>query len=177
MLSLVRLSGLQRGDAAVDTLPQFKQPRRLMRVVGHGDRLNQTALKQGRSVNYNKLGKAYVESLMESVRFYADVGEQHLGLSPAHTLLLHENDLAAMFIGDLIRALSVEGWTIIDARKAYEDPIAKVVTDTLFNGQGRVAAMARVKGVIPRDLVHRAEDTSYLKQYFDERDVFGPIKK
>jgi len=133
--------------------------------------------KQGRDINYVNLGKAYVESLMESVRFYADMAEHHLGLGPAHTLLLHENDLVAMFIGDLIRALQAESWTIIDARKAYEDPIANIVTDTLFNGQGRVAAMARVKGVRPRDLVHRAEDTIYLEQYFEEKGVFGPGKE
>ncbi|MFT5769923.1 MAG: peptidoglycan/xylan/chitin deacetylase (PgdA/CDA1 family), partial [Lysobacterales bacterium] len=104
----------------------------------HMDRLLQTAKKQGRVINHSNLRRAYVESLMETVRFFGDMAEQHLDHAPAHTLLLHENDMAAMFIGDLIRALRAEGWTIIDARKAFEDPIAEMIPDTLFNNQGRV---------------------------------------
>ncbi len=137
------------------------------------DSLLQRAIEQGRAINWDNLGRAYVASLMESVRFYSDIAVQYLDQSPVHSILLHENDLAAMYIDDFIKALRTEGWTIVDARKAYKDPIAKQVPDTLFNGQGRVGALARVKGVEPRQLVHRSEDTDFLEQYFDEQAVFG----
>jgi peptidoglycan/xylan/chitin deacetylase (PgdA/CDA1 family) len=142
----------------------------------HMDFLLQTALKQDREVNQDKLRDAYIGSLMESVRFGADIADRYLDHAPAHSLLLHENDLAAMFIGDLIKALRREGWTIIDARDAYKDPIAKVIPDTLFNNQGRVSAIARVKGAAPADLVHRAEDTDFLEQHFEESGAFGEVK-
>jgi peptidoglycan/xylan/chitin deacetylase (PgdA/CDA1 family) len=139
----------------------------------HMDSLLQKAKKQGRAINHGNLRRAYVESLMETVRFFDDMAEQHLEHVPPHVLLLHENDMAAMFIGDLIRALRMEGWTIIDAREAYKDPIAKMIPDTLFNNQGRVAAIARTNGAEPRQLVQRAEDTGFLDIYFEEQNAFG----
>jgi len=136
------------------------------------DRLFQLALERGRVINKDTLGRTYVASLMESVRFYADLADQYLDHSPIHTLLLHENDLAAMFIDDLIQELRAEGWTIVDAREAYRDPID--TPDTLFNNQGRVAAIASIKGAQASELIHRAEDTAYLEQLFEEQNAFGP---
>ncbi len=138
------------------------------------DNLLQKALEQGRQVNDDALRRAWVETLMQAVRFYADIPDRYLDHAPAHTLLLHENDMAALFVGDLIQALRAEGWTIIDAQDAYENPIAAVVPDTLFNNQGRVAAIAESRGARRRNLVHPAEDTEYLDRYFEDQEVFGP---
>jgi peptidoglycan/xylan/chitin deacetylase (PgdA/CDA1 family) len=137
------------------------------------DSLLQRALENGQTVNMANLRRAYVDSLMESVRFYSNMAEQYLGRNPVHSILLHENDLAALFIGDFIKALHAEGWTIVDAREAYKDPIARQIPDTLFNGQGRVGAIARANGIEPSQLVHRSEDTGFLEQYFEGRSVFG----
>lgn len=133
----------------------------------------QQALEQGRPVNEKLLGQVYVETMMQAVRFYADIAGQYLDHAPAQTLLLHENDLAAMFAGDLIKALRDEGWIIINAREAYKDPIAEIEPDTLFNNQGRVAAIAETRGAMRRDLVHPAEDTDYLDRLLEEQGVFG----
>jgi peptidoglycan/xylan/chitin deacetylase (PgdA/CDA1 family) len=139
----------------------------------HMDSLLQQALQQGHEVNEAELGRSYVEVLMQAVRFYADMGEQYLDHSPAHTLLLHENDLAALFVDDLIMALRGEGWSIIDAMEAYADPMAAIEPDTLFNNQGRVAAIAVTKGAKRRDLVHPLEDTASLEILMEKQGVFG----
>jgi peptidoglycan/xylan/chitin deacetylase (PgdA/CDA1 family) len=139
------------------------------------EHLFQRALEQGRSVDYTKLGELYVTLLLESVEFYDRIAQQVLGRSPRHVLLLHENDLAALYVADLARALQARGWTIIPGPQAYEDPIAEVVTDTLFNGQGRVAAIAETQGVARRDLVHEAEDEAWLEARFDALNVFGDV--
>ena len=139
----------------------------------HMDSLLQAAVKQGREVNFPQLGKAYVEALMRGVRFYADMADRHLDRPPVHTLLLHENDLAALYVDDLIRALRNEGWTLVDAVEAFEDPIADVEPDTLFNNQGRVAAIAATNGASLRDLVHPLEDTAQLELMFEEFGAFG----
>ena len=76
-----------------------------------------------------------------------------------------------MFAGDLIHELRAEGWTIVDAREAYKDPIA--TPDTLFNNQGRVAAIASIRGAEANELTHRAEGTVYLEQLFEEQNAFG----
>jgi peptidoglycan-N-acetylglucosamine deacetylase len=88
-------------------------------------------------------------------------------------LLLHENDLAALFVGDLIQLLKGKGWKIISPEDAYADPIASEIPDVLFNGQGRVGAIAYSKGWKPADLIQQSEDEAYLDKLLTERKVFG----
>lgn len=125
-----------------------------------------------KNINEAKLRKIYVDHIFNSLLFYDQIARKHLGRSPKHVLLLHENDVAALFLGDLISHLKANGWTIISPREAYRDPIAGHVPDVLFNGQGRIAAIAREKGVPPRELVQTSEDESYLDSLVQEMKVF-----
>jgi len=90
-------------------------------------------------------------------------------------LLLHENDLAALYIADLAAELRRRGWTVIPGPSAYEDPIADQLPDTLFNGQGRVAALAEAQGMPHPELVNVAEDEAWLEAHFEAQGVFGPV--
>jgi peptidoglycan-N-acetylglucosamine deacetylase len=130
------------------------------------------ALLDGKKVNEAALKEFYLNHIFTSIQFYDNVAKQHLGRSPKHVLLLHENDLAAKFLGDLIRLLKSKGWKIITPTEAYTDPIATQVPDVLFNNQGRVAAIAREKGVPGRDLVQEAEDEEYLDRQMREGKIF-----
>jgi peptidoglycan/xylan/chitin deacetylase (PgdA/CDA1 family) len=131
------------------------------------------AKENGTKVDEDALRKIYIEHVFNSILFYDQIARQHLGRSPKHVLLLHENDLAAMFLGDLLKHLKAKGWKIISPGQAYEDPIAKEVPDVLFNGQGRVAAIARGRGVAARELVQESEDEAYLTTLLHERKVFA----
>ncbi len=137
------------------------------------EHLYQRALEQGRSVDYEKLQDIYVSLLVDSVEFYDRIARETLGRSPRHVLLLHENDLAALFVDELAAALRAGGWTIIEGPAAYEDPIAEVLPDTLFNNQGRVAAIAETRGASRRTLIHEGEDEAWLEAHFEEQHVFG----
>ncbi|WP_286235680.1 polysaccharide deacetylase family protein [Thalassotalea sediminis] len=136
------------------------------------DRLLQNALADGKSVDYEKLKQAYVSILWEAIRFYDDIGQSVLGRSPKHVLLLHENDIAALFIGDLVAKLRAEGWQIISAQEAFQDPIATEVPDVLFNGQGRVSAIAKSKGWENNRLRDNSSSEQYLKTYFEKQQIF-----
>ena len=131
-----------------------------------------SAKRDGLDVDLDALREVYLEHLLESVEFYDAIAREHLDRSPRHVLLLHENDLAALFVEDLVRALREAGWTIIGAREAYDDPIAVRLPDTLFNGQGRVAAIAHAAGALARSLVQASEDEAYLDDLLAERGVF-----
>lgn len=115
----------------------------------------------------------YVQTLVDAARFYDDIARDELGRSPAHVLLLHENDLAALFITDLVAALRADGWEIIPALEAYADPIAGRAPETLFNGQGRVAALAHEAGRPARSLVHPLEDEDALRALFVSRGLLA----
>ncbi|MEM9183127.1 MAG: polysaccharide deacetylase family protein [Pseudomonadota bacterium] len=118
--------------------------------------------------------EVYLSVLMQGIEFYDRIAVETLGRSPRHVLLLHENDLAALFIGDLVKALREAGWRIIPAMQAYEDPIAAEQPDTLFLGQGRVAALAQVAGAPARWLVHRLENEAVLRAELVRRSMLPP---
>lgn len=134
--------------------------------------LLQEALKEKKKINYQLLKTLYIEHIWKSVQFYDQIGQKVLGRSPKHVLLLHENDISTLFIEELIVFLRAKGWKIISPREAYKDAIAQVVTQTNFNGQGRVGAIAQDQGMKRVDLVQESEDTAYLKAYFEKQKVF-----
>ncbi|MEL7297844.1 MAG: polysaccharide deacetylase family protein [Pseudomonadota bacterium] len=143
--------GLAQGYVTVDNYDWYLQA------------LFDEAVKSKRPVDIEGWRDLYVKVLLDAVAFYDQIAVDTLGRSPAHTLLLHENDLAALFIDDLCAALRERGWKIIPATEAYEDPLSRELPDTLFLGQGRVAALARVAGTSPRQLVHPWESESALR--------------
>ena len=135
----------------------------------------QQAVDAGRSVDIDALRGVYVEMLLDAVVFYDGIATEYLGTSPAHMLLLHENDVAALFIGDLVAALRSRGWSIVSPDEAYADPIAGRVPQTLKTGQGRVAALAIEAGLDPRTLTHLAIEESQIDALLAERRVFGDL--
>ena len=131
------------------------------------------AVDAGRDVDVEALRGVYVEMLLGAANFYNDVALESLGASPAHMMLLHENDVAASFIGDFVAALRDDGWTIVDPDEAYSDPIAEQVPETLLTGQGRVAALAVDAGHDNRKLTHLAIEEDQIDALLAKRKVFG----
>jgi len=121
-------------------------------------------------VDYERLRAAYVELLVAGVEWYDGIAREALGRSPAHVLLLHENDLAALFIADLVAALRAKGWKIVSADEAYADPIAREEPKTLVLGQGRVVALAVDRGFTGRTEIW--EDEEEIRAELDRRGVF-----
>lgn len=89
----------------------------------------------------------YVETHVESAEFADRLAEQALGRRPVQVMLLHETDLAAYWIADLVAALRAKGWTIVTADAAYRDPIAKLHPDTPSAQGNLLEAVAWEKGV------------------------------
>jgi peptidoglycan/xylan/chitin deacetylase (PgdA/CDA1 family) len=137
----------------------------------------QKAVRAGRPVDLDALKNAYVDMLIGAVRFYDEAAVEAFNRSPAHVLLLHENDVAALFIGDLIVALRADGWEIISPDEAYEDPIAAVEPQTLMTRQGHVAALAIEAGREPETFSHLAIDEEAIDAMLSERGVFGEARQ
>jgi len=135
------------------------------------EKLFQDALQAGKTVDYYKLKKIYIEHIWNSIKFYDEMALNVIGRSPKHVLLLHENDLAALYIDELIDFLKEQGWEIISPEDAYNDPIAEIIPDVLLNGQGRIGAIAKEKGYTG-PFAQETEDTDYLDSYVEETGVF-----
>ena len=132
------------------------------------------AVTDGRSVDLDALQAVYVKMMVEAANFYEEAGQELFGRSVAHTLLLHENDVGALFVDDLVAALRADGWDIISPDEAYADPIASMTTETLFNNQGHLAALAVDAGRSPRSFDHWSIDEAQIDAVLEEYGVFGP---
>jgi peptidoglycan/xylan/chitin deacetylase (PgdA/CDA1 family) len=129
------------------------------------------AAEEKKTIDYSKARKFYVDTLYSAIEFYDDIAKKSLGRSPQHVMLLHENDAAALFVGDLIAHLRAKGWKIISPQQAYQDPIARNFPNIVFHKQGRVAAIANSKGVPESELRHPSENAEYIDKAFAEVKV------
>lgn len=105
------------------------------------------AKQAGKPIDMKALRDLYVESHVEAAEFYDALALKTLGRSPAHVMLLHETDIAALFIGDLVNALKAKGWTIITADEAYADPLRDAAPDTPHAQGTLIEALAWEKGL------------------------------
>lgn len=139
----------------------------------HMESLFQEAVRDKRPVNFANLRTTYVDVLVDSARYYDDMAVKVLGRSPKHVLLLHENDLAALYISDLVAALRKAGWRIITPQEAYGDDIAEYVyKDPLKFNPGRIGELAKEKGWSNDKLWHPACDEEYLAALFKKNLVY-----
>ncbi len=156
--------GLNNGYVTIDTYDWY--------LVS----LAQEARRAGTDFDLDDLRDLYVDVIVRSTEFYDSMAQQALGRSPHHVLLLHENDLAALFIGDLVEELREHGFRIIPSTVAFDDPIAAREPDTLSLGQGRIAALAHEAGWASRELVSPTEDENYLRNRFAAEVVALPAQ-
>ncbi|MEZ0244706.1 MAG: polysaccharide deacetylase family protein, partial [Sphingomonas sp.] len=76
------------------------------------------AAKAGKTMDMEALKLLYVESHVQAADYYDGLAIGIWGRSPIHVMLLHETDLAAMYLPDLVAALRADGWEIVTADAA-----------------------------------------------------------
>lgn len=130
--------------------------------------LTVAASKAGKHMNMKALRALYVDTMVGAADFYDGLARRTLGRSPAHMLLLHETDLAALFLPELVAALRKDGWEIITADEAYADPIARASPDTPSAQGTRTEAMAWEKG-LPTPRWYERENVKVANALFAER--------
>jgi peptidoglycan-N-acetylglucosamine deacetylase len=125
------------------------------------------AAKAGRKIDMAALRKLYVGTHLEAADFADRLGRRTLGYAPPQILLLHDTDLAALYIGDLVSALRADGWTIISADKAYAKPLPQSEKLPEANGT-RLQMLARERGVSGPYWFERNE-VDVMKRLFSEQ--------
>lgn len=152
----LKARGLQNGSVTVDASDW------------HTEQLALDAKKAGKAIDIDALRDLYVENHVEAAEFYEGLARQTLGRSPAHVLLLHETDLAALWIDDLVAALRGAGWEIVTADAAFADPISALMPD-VPSAQGTLTeALAWEKG-LPAPRWYARNDTKLAARLFAER--------
>jgi peptidoglycan/xylan/chitin deacetylase (PgdA/CDA1 family) len=126
------------------------------------------ATEAGKHMDMKALRELYVETMVGAANFYDGLARKALGRSPAHMLLLHETDLAALFLPALVEGLRKDGWQIVTPDEAYADPIARAVPDTPSAQGTRIEAMAWEKG-LPAPRWYERENLKVAGALFAER--------
>lgn len=126
------------------------------------------AKQAGKKIDMKALRDLYVESHVEAAEFYDALAVRTLGRSPAHVMLLHETDIAALFIGDLVKALKARGWTIITADEAYAGPLRDASPDTPHAQGTLIEALAWEKG-LPAPRWYERNDLRIANPLFAQR--------
>lgn len=125
------------------------------------------ASKAGKTMDWNGLRDLFVESYLESANFSDDLARRTLDRAPVQMILLHDTDLAAMFVDDLAAALKKDGWQIVTADEAYRDPIAYMEPDVEFADGTRIQMLAAERKIGNR--WYMRNDQKVAKKLFAER--------
>lgn len=134
----------------------------------HIEALSVAARRSGRPMDMTALRDLYVETMVQSADFSEALMVRALKRSPPHMLLLHQTDLAALFIGDLVKALRADGWQIVTADQAYADPVYRELPDTRY-ANGTLAEMLAWQQGLTGPRWYERNDTRIGKALFDAR--------
>ena len=126
------------------------------------------AKKAGMPIDDYALRDLYVETMVRSADFSDALLRRVAGRRIPQVLLLHETDVAARYLGDLIAALRRDGWTIVTADAAFADPIYRQTGDfDSANGTlpEAIAWQRRIRG----PLYYERNDLPLADRLFAER--------
>ncbi|MBD0327366.1 MAG: polysaccharide deacetylase family protein, partial [Pyrinomonadaceae bacterium] len=110
----------------------------------------------------------YLSHIWERSLYYDDLARKVLGRSVRHTLLIHYNLLNALFLGDLLRMYKTRGWKLIDAERAFADPVFASAPKIVPAGESLIWALAKETGKFDELLRYPGEDGEYEKAKMDK---------
>ncbi len=105
------------------------------------DGLVRKAEASGQKMDMDALRQLFIETHVGSANFADNLAQRTMGRPVAHMLLLHDTDLSAVYMEDLVAALRKDGWTIITADEAYADPMGRLPLPVIADANGTLIQM------------------------------------
>ena len=109
----------------------------------------------------------YLEHIWERAQFYDQLTGKVVGKPVKHTLLIHHNLVAALFLDDLLQMFEKKGWKLINAECAFQDSIFKKLPNVIPAGESIIWSLAKESGKFESELRYPAEDERYEKEKMD----------
>lgn len=132
------------------------------------EQLTIDAKKAGKKIDMAGLRDLYVETHVQAADFADALMIQTIGRSPPHVMLLHETDIAALYIADLVKALRADGWEIVTADVAYSDPLKTAAPDVPSANGSLTELLAWEKG-LPAPRWYERNDLRIANRLFAEQ--------
>lgn len=137
--------------------------------------LTADAVKAGKKIDMDALRDLYVSTMVGAADFADRLSRKTWGRQPAQVIVLHETDIAALFIPDLVAALRKDGWKIITADQAYADPISKVAPE-VPSANGTLLELAAWEKGIPKPRWYERDDLELANRLFAERVLHEDVR-
>ena len=147
-----------------DYFPAFTGMNSMRGVDQYMNQLYVAKVRANRAVNMAGLEAAYVDFISQSLAQDDAKAFNLLGYSPRQVLVLQENDLSAYFIVALIDRLLEQGWTMVAAETALNDPIANPIAANHWGANGYLNSITR----LPDERVAYARVLGERKAVIDE---------
>lgn len=122
-----------------------------------------TRLRQDPRADLGPYRAHYIEHVLDQADRARALAQKLTGREVKHAILLHHCLLNALFLGDVIHALKVNGWSFVDPLEAYADPLYLEAPRGLDTGTGLLQALAREKGLLPDHLAGLEEAYDHEK--------------
>ena len=132
------------------------------------EQLTIDAKKAGKTIDMAGLRDLYVETHVQAADFADALMIKTIGRSPPHVMLLHETDIAALYIADLVEALRADGWEIVTADVAYSDPLKTAAPDVPSATGSLTELLAWEKG-LPAPRWYERNDLRIANRLFAEQ--------
>jgi peptidoglycan/xylan/chitin deacetylase (PgdA/CDA1 family) len=126
------------------------------------------AKKAGKTIDMAGLRDLYVETHVQAADFADALMLRTIGRSPVHVMLLHETDLAALYIADLVKALRADGWEIVTADTAYADPLKTAAPD-IPSANGTLTELLAWEKGLPAPRWYERNEITLANRLFAER--------
>jgi peptidoglycan/xylan/chitin deacetylase (PgdA/CDA1 family) len=97
----------------------------------------------------NPLRKVYLEHVRQRAESYRALAQRLFGRDVPQVLLLHHNQLNALFLGDVLQQFQDLGWKIVPPEQAFADPVYGFQPERQTPGQSLLISIARSLGVKP----------------------------
>lgn len=133
------------------------------------------AVHAGKEIDMDALRDLYVSTMVGAADFADRLSRKTWGRQPAQVIVLHETDMAALFIADLASALRKDGWTIVTADAAYADPISKLAPK-VPSANGTLVELAAWEKGVPKPRWYERNDIDLANRLFDERVLHEAAK-
>ena len=124
-------------------------------------------LWQDPKANIDGFKQFYLQHLYDRAKYYEELSFKLTGRHIKHTILLHHNLAASLFLGDLIKMFKEKGWRIVDAEEAFKDKIFRESPSNIPAGESLIWGLAKETGNFESILRYPAEDSQYEKEKMD----------
>lgn len=124
-------------------------------------------LKKDINADLTPYKEYYIKHILDRANYYDSLTQKLFNRDIKHTLLIHHSLLNALFLDDLLTALEINGWKLIDAKTAYQDKIHLEQPKIEPCGESIVWQCAKQVEEISNTLRYPAEDAQYEKKPLD----------